>query len=389
MAWNEPGGSGGKDPWGRRNGEQGPPDLDEVLRKLQDRLSALFGGRGGGGSSRSGRGGSFGIGLIVLVLVAIWALSGIYIVDEGRQGVVLQFGDFKKITNPGPHWYPRFIQSVEVVNVAQSRSVTIGTTAEESLMLTQDENIVDVQYTVQYKVKDPKDFLFNVRGPDTTLRQAAESAMREVVGKNRMDFVITVGRDDVAAKAKQLAQHILDRYNTGLLITELNMQQAQPPQQVQEAFLDAIKAREDEQRLKNNAEAYKNDILPKARGKAARMLEEAQAYRSEVVARAEGDTSRFLAVLSEYQKAPAVTRDRLYLETMQSVLERSPKVMLDADQGNSLMYLPLDKLLQGGAKRATSLPPEAAADSDTPASSTTSSDTSRFRDRLRGREMSR
>ncbi len=384
MAWNEPGGSGGKDPWGRRNNDQGPPDLDEVLRKLQERLAGLFGGGGGG---RSGRGGSFGIGLIVLVLLAIWALSGIYIVDEGRQGVVLQFGDFQKTTNPGPHWYPRFIQSVEIVNVAQSRSVTIGTTAEESLMLTQDENIVDVQYTVQYKVKDPKEYLFNVRGPDTTLRQAAESAMREVVGKNSMDFVITVGRDDVAAKARQLAQHILDRYDTGLLITELNMQQAQPPEQVQDAFLDAIKAREDEQRLKNNAEAYKNDILPKARGKAARMGEEAQAYRKEVVSRAQGDTARFLAVLSEYSKAPRVTRDRLYLETMQSVLERSPKVMVDVDKGNSLLYLPLDKILQGRTAGAASVPPAAASGGEPQASSAPADGTSRFRDRLRGREI--
>lgn len=345
MAWNEPGGSGGKDPWGNRRNEQGPPDLDEILKKLQNRLSGFFGGGGGDGGGGGGRGGSLGVGLIAIILIAVWALSGIYIVDQGRRGVVTQFGDLIKVTAPGPHWYPRFVQRVEIVNVEQNRSVSIGATPDEGLMLTQDENIVDIQFTVQYRVKEPEDYLFNVRGPDTTLRQAAESAMREIVGKNRMDFVITVGRGEVGARTEKLTQEILDRYDAGLMVTELNLQQAQPPEQVQPAFLDAIKAREDEQRFKNNAEAYKNEILPKARGQAARMLEEAQGYRQQVESRAEGDTSRFLAIYGEYQKAPEVTRNRLYLETMQAVMEQSNKVMIDVKEGNNLVYLPLDKIM--------------------------------------------
>lgn len=384
MAWNEPGGSGGKDPWGNRRNEQGPPDLDEILKKLQDRLSGLFGGRGSGGGGSGG--GTLGLGLIAVLLVAVWALSGIYIVDQGKQGVVTQFGKFVHVTEPGPHWFPRFIQSVELVNIDQNRSVSIGGTADEALMLTQDENIVDIQFTVQYNVKDPQHYLFNVRGPDATLRQAAESAMREVVGKNTMDFVITVGRDDVAARTKSLSQEILDRYHSGLHITELSLQQAQAPDQVQDAFLDAIKAREDEQRFKNNAEAYKNEILPRARGEAARMLEEAQAYRMEVEARAEGDTARFLAVLSEYEKAPNVTRNRLYLETMQDVLTRSNKVMIDVENGNNLLYLPLDRLMdrQSTAAVAPQGAPPAAADRP---SGDSGNVTDRLRDRLRNREM--
>lgn len=384
MAWNEPGGSGGKDPWGNRRNEQGPPDLDEILKKLQNRLSGLFGGGGNGGGG-GGRGGSLGPGLIAIILIAVWALSGIYIVDQGRRGVVTQFGALVKVTDPGPHWYPRFIQRVEVVNIEQNRSVSIGATPDEGLMLTQDENIVDIQFTVQYRVAEPEDYLFNVRGPDTTLRQAAESAMREVVGKNRMDFVITVGRDDVGAKAEKLTQEILDRYNTGLTVTELNLQQAQPPEQVQDAFLDAIKAREDEQRFKNNAEAYKNEILPKARGQSARMLEEAQAYRQEVESRAEGDTSRFLAIYSEYQKAPEVTRNRLYLETMQTVLEQSNKVMVDVKEGNNLIYLPLDRLIDQRK-------PVAGVDGEVSSNGVNKSteeraSSDRLRDRLRSREM--
>ena len=358
MAWNEPGGSGNKDPWGGRNEQQGPPDLDEIIKKLQKKFSGLFGGKGGGSGRGTGMGGSgagAGASFFLILVLAVWALSGIYIVDEGRQGVVLQFGAFKQITEPGPHWYPRFVQSVEIVNVDQVRSVNLGLRKDEGLMLTQDENIVDIKFTVQYKVKDSKNFLFNVRDPDATLRQATESAMREVVGKNGMDFVIKDGRPQVGARTKELIQNILDGYNTGLLVTNLNLQDAQPPQQVQHAFNDAIKAREDEQRQINEAEAYSNDILPKARGAAARMIQEAEAYREQVVSRAKGEAERFTKVLVEYNKAPKVTRQRLYLEAMETVLSRTSKVMIDVKKGNSMIYLPLDKIVrQGGSNQSQS-----------------------------------
>ena len=388
MAWNEPGNSGGRDPWGNRNDEQGPPDLDEVVRKLQNRFGGLFGGRGG----RSGNSASFILILVIALLV--WALSGIYIVDEGKRGVVLQFGAYKDTTMPGPHWFPRFIQSVEMVDINAVRTMELGRRADEALMLTQDENIVDVKFTVQYQVKNARNYLFNVRNPDQTLREATESAVREVVGQSEMDFVITGGRSEVVERAKKLVQDILDRYHTGLQVINLNMQDAQAPEQVQGAFADAVKAREDEQRLKNEAEAYANDILPKARGAAARKIEEANAYKSQVIAEAEGETARFLSVLKQYERAPAVTRKRLYLDAMESVLEHSGKVLVDTKSSNNLLYLPLDKLTAGQQQAATD-------DADKSASSTSSSSgsstptpsappprsDSRLRDNLRQREV--
>lgn len=345
MAWNEPGGSGDKDPWGNRKNEQGPPDLDEIFKQLQKKLSGLFGGKikSPGGS---GAGGGFGLSFILAIVLAVWALSGIYIVETGTQGVVLQFGAFKEITNPGPHWYPRFIQTVDIVNVDQSRSERIGTNPNEALMLTKDENIVDILMEVQYKVGDPKNYLFSVSDPIATLKQAAESSLRETVGTSAMDFVLTTGRSEVSDKTKKLLQEILDRYKTGLLVTEVNLQHTDPPEQVKAAFLDASSAREDNVRFINEAEAYSNDILPKARGRAVRTIQEAEAYRSQVVQRAEGETARFLSILREYRKAPEVTRERMYIDTMENVLSRTNKVMLDAKQSNSLMYLPLDKLLK-------------------------------------------
>jgi membrane protease subunit HflK len=388
MAWNEPGGSGNKDPWGNRNNQSGPPDLDEVIKKLSNKISGMFGGRkpGGGGIGGSSSGGSIGFGLVAAVLAIIWALSGIYIVEEGKEGVVLQFGAFDKITNPGPHWYPRFIQTVEIVDVEGSRSVTLGRKASEALMLTQDENIVDIKFTIQYKVKNPKDFLFNVRNPDATLVQATESAMREIVGKNKMDYVLKEGRPEVALRTERLVQEILDGYQAGIKVTNLNMQDAQPPEQVQHAFDDVIKAREDRETRINEAEAYANDILPKARGKAARMVQEASAYRDEIVARAEGDASRFQQLLKEYERAPKVTRERLYLETMESVLGKSNKVMVDVKKGNSLIYLPLDKIGNGSSRRGVPLyepNPQDMNDSSSSSSSTSSDQ----RDRLRQREV--
>jgi len=366
MAWNEPGGSKDKDPWGGGNKkDQGPPDLDEVVKKFQDQVSKIFGGKGskrdGGdseGSSTGGSGGAIGIGVILGGALFLWGLTGIYIVDEGKRGVELRFGQYSETTQPGPHWHiPSPIDSVEIVDVSQIRNVEIGyrsgagaesskrTVLNEAMMLTQDENIVDVNFAVQYRIKEARDYLFNMRSPDETLREATESAVREIVGKSKMDFVLTEGRSEMVQSAEVLIQEILDRYGSGLQVTSVNMQDAQPPEQVQAAFSDAVKAREDEQRLKNEAEAYSNDVLPKARGAGARMFEEATAYKSKVVAEAEGQTSRFLQVLAEYKKAPVVTRERLYIDAMETVLNNSSKVMIDVEGSGNLLYLPLDRMM--------------------------------------------
>lgn len=364
MAWNEPGGSGNKDPWGGGGKDQGPPDLDEVVKKLQTKFGSIFGGRGGGtaGSAGGGNAGSIGIGLIILIVLAIWAISGVYIVDEGKRGVIRQFGAYSKTTQPGPHWYPRFIQTKVIVDVLTIRDATIGYRAgtssrqavtsvtRESLMLTRDENIVDINLAVQYKVSSAADYLFNVKNPELTLRDATESALREVIGRSDMTFILTRGRAEISSQAKVLIQEILDRYKAGLLITSVNMQYAQPPQQVKAAFDDAVKAREDNERLKDEAEAYANDILPRASGKAARLVQESNGYREKVIAEAKGETSRFLQVLAVYKKAPTVTRKRLYLDAIESVMANTSKVMIDIKGGNNIMYLPLDRLLGGSGE---------------------------------------
>ena len=360
MAWNQPGGNGGRDSWGNRGDQKGPPDLDEVLKKLQTRLGRLFGGRGGGGGSGGGfslPGGSLvGAGIIAGVVVGAWVLAGFYIVDPAEEAVVLRFGQYRITTAPGLHWAPYFIDGVEKVNVQQIHNQEIGfrssgasrsSVAHESLMLTEDENIVDLKFSIQYRINDAQFYLFNVLDPDLTLRQATESAVREVVGRSGMDFVITAGRDVVASEAGTLIQEILNEYQAGLNITSVNMQDAQPPAQVQEAFFDAVKAREDQERIINQANAYKADIVPKARGEANAMLERAEAYRQRVIAQADGETDRFLKVLNEYQKAPEVTRERLYLETIEQVMANSSKVLVDLQGGNNIMFLPLDKLLSG------------------------------------------
>lgn len=383
MAWNEPGGSGNKDPWGSRSPEQGPPDLDEVVRKFQRKLNALFGGGGGSSSGLLG-----GFGLFAGALLLLWGLSGLYIIEDGKRGVILQFGAYKETTMPGLHWYPRFIQSLEKVDIAAIQSIDLGIgSAAESLMLTQDENIIDIKFTVQYKVSDPRDYLFNVRDPVATLQQSMESAVREIVGKSDMDFIITGGRSEVVALAQKLMQETLDNYRAGLQVTSLNMQDAQAPQQVQGAFLDAIKAREDEQRLKNEAEAYANDVLPKARGLAARIEEEANAYKEQVTLQAKGETERFLNVLAEYQKAPSVMRTRLYLDAMESVLSKSSKVIVDAKGNNNLLYLPLDKMV-GRDGRATPALTESISPESSPAATRQAPPAdSRFRDDLLKREV--
>ncbi len=365
MAWNEPGGSGNKDPWsGNNNNDQGPPEIDEVIQKLQKKLNGIFGGGGKSGQGNTSDDGGAGIGkggfgAIVVIALLAWAASGFYIVDEGNRGVVLQFGAYSTTTGPGLHWYPRFIQTVEQVDVSGVRSAKLGYQSDESLMLTQDENMIDIKFDVQYQIKtDPeaaRDYLFNVRDPDETLRQATASAVREVIGKSKMDFVITEGRSIVTVEAQNLLQEMLDSYQTGLVVKQLTMQNAQAPLQVKQAFDDVVKAREDSERFKNEAETYSNDILPRARGQAARILEEANAYKEQVIAEADGQTARFLKVLTEYEKAPAITRKRLYIDSMESVLQNSGKVIIDTKSGNNMLYLPLDRIRQDTKRTPTEL----------------------------------
>lgn len=337
MAWNEPGGNG-KDPWGNRQ-NQGPPDLDEVFRNLQKKLAGLFGGKQGG----AGNGGRFGIslGLIATVVLIAWVLFGIYIVDEGDRGVVLRFGKHVDTTMPGPHWYPPIIEKVikvQVTNVRQIRG--------SAQVLTGDENIVQINYTVQYDVKSAGEYVFNVDRPDETLQQAAESAFREVIGKNTFDFVtIGEGREEVSRFAEELLQENLDLYGTGLRVINANLNESQPPQDVQDAFSEAIKAGADKERYIKEAEAYRNDILPKARGDAQQQIEQANAYRVTQIKSAEGEAERFSKLLSEYERSPKVTRERLYLETVEQVLANTGKVLVDVKGGNNMMYLPLDKII--------------------------------------------
>ncbi len=369
MPWNVPGGSGDKNPWGQGGGRgnQGPPDLDEIVRKIQAKLGALFGGgRGPGGGGKISRGIGGGFALMAVVLAAVWLASGFYVIQEGSRGVVLRFGKLSHITRAGLHWHlPYPLAHVEKVNVERRSVVEIGYRSNpntlgkrkeprEALMLTEDENIVDIEFAVQYRISDPGKYLFNVRDVEKTIQEATESAIREEAGKNTMDFILTSGRDAIGDSTKTILQGILDRYQCGILITNLEMQEAQPPEQVKAAFDDAVKAREDEARLKNEAEADANDIIPRARGAAARTLQEAQAYKATVVAHAEGDAQRFSQVAREYAKAPRVTRERMYLETMQDVLENTTKVLIDQKGGNNLIYLPLDKILARAANKVGS-----------------------------------
>ncbi|MGQ9830698.1 MAG: FtsH protease activity modulator HflK [Thermochromatium sp.] len=358
MAWNEPGG-GQKDPWsGKGGGDQGPPDLDEVVRKLQERLGGLFGGSqlpgGDGGRLGGGRLSTKVVGAIIGVLVVIWLATGIYIVEPAERGVVMRFGRYVDTTGPGPHWHiPLPIESVVKVNVDE-----ISTLTHRAAMLTKDENIVEVELTVQSRIQDAADYLFQDQDPERTLNDATVTVVRVVIGQSRLDFVMTEGRSAVTATIKERIQALMDRYKTGLLITSVNMQPAKPPEQVKAAFDDAIKAREDKERLENQAEAYANEVLPNARGNAARTLADAKAYRDRVIASAEGEAARFSAVLAEYSKAPEVTRQRLYLETMEEVLSKNSKVVLDMTQGaGSLMYLPLDQLMKQSQTQIQPEPP--------------------------------
>jgi len=355
MAWNEPG-NGDKDPWGNR-GNDGPPDLDDVVRNLQNKLGGFFGGKqSGDNKSSDDNGGSLGLGIIAAIILVVWLISGIYIVEPAEEGVVLRFGAYSESTQSGPHWHIPFpIEKVEIVDVQQIRNAEIGYRStggragsnihSESLMLTKDENIVDLKIAVQYRIKDASMYLFNVRNADLTLRQMTESAIRETVGKSDMDFVLTEGRSAIVSDTETLLQDMLDKLETGLEITSVNMQDVQPPEQVQASFADAVKAREDKVRQKNEAEAYANDVVPRARGASFRLVQEAEAYKSQIMAKAEGETSRFLQVMAEYEKAPKITKERLYLDTMESVYSRSQKVLVDVSKdSNNVLYLPLDRM---------------------------------------------
>jgi modulator of FtsH protease HflK len=390
--------------WGKRGngqrGNDGPPDLDELWRNFNQKLNGLFnrrrGGDGGGGIPPGNMrqiGG--GLGLIAALMVLVWLASGLYIVVEGQRGVVLTLGKFSEITNSGLRWrMPYPIQSHEIVDLTGVRTVEIGyrnnvktKVLREALMLTDDENIIDIQFAVQYTLKDPSEFLFNNRRPEEAVMQAAETAIREVVGKSSMDLVLYEGREQVSSAAQKLMQDILDRYQTGVSISRVTMQNAQPPEQVQGAFDDAVRAKQDLERQKNEGQAYFNDIVPKARGTAARLIEEANGYRQSVIANAEGEASRFKQILVEYTRAPGVMRERMYIETMQQILTSTTKVFIDARAGTNLLYLPLDKLIQmAGATGAPDVPPSTSA-APAPVPTPPAVDQGpRSRDALRGRE---
>lgn len=384
MAWNEPGGnSNNQDPWGsggggRRGGggggdQKGPPDLDEAFRKLQDSLNGMFGkGKRGGGSSSSDGGGRRGgfvlvwVGLVVLL--AVWLSSAIYIVDEQEQAVVLRLGKYHETVGPGLNiYFPPFDRKFQA-NVTRERSYS-----KQGQMLTEDENIIEVPLTVQYKISNLQSFVLNVDNPEASLQHATDSAVRHVVGSTAMDQVLTEGREAMAGEVKERLQRFLDNYGTGIIVTQVNLQSAAAPREVQEAFDDVIRAREDEQREKNQAESYANGVIPEARGQAQRMLEEASGYRDAVISRAQGEADRFTKLVAEYRKAPEVTRERLYIETIQEVMSNTSKVLITGESGqNNLLYLPLDKMInsRSGAERsstanvssastqATRLPPE-------------------------------
>ncbi|MFZ9341860.1 MAG: FtsH protease activity modulator HflK [Candidatus Methylopumilus sp.] len=356
-----------KNPEQNNNQDQGPPDLDELLNDLGKKIGRLFGRKESAQKNSKPNNGSsqsevpqdqLPVTTIVLVIALIWAATGFYIVDQGSRGVVLRFGKNTEVTMPGPRWHIPFpVESVEVVNLEQVRTLEVGYRSSgnsvarskelrESLMLTDDENIIDLQFAVQYNLKSAENFLFNNRSADASVRGAAESAIREIVGKSKMDFALYEGREEIAVKAKKLMQEILDRYNTGINVTSVTMQNAQPPEQVQASFDDAVKAKQDLERQKNEGQAYANDIIPKAKGAASRLTSEAQGYRVKVESEAKGNASRFEQILTQYNRAPEVMRDRIYIEAQEQILSNISKVIVDQKNSNSLLYLPLDKLIQ-------------------------------------------
>lgn len=359
MAWNEPGGGnrGNKDPWGNRD-DEGPPDLDEAFRKLQANLSRMFGGSGtgsDGGGSAGGQGLNTSlIGLAGVVLLLIYLVMGVYTVDQQERGVVLRFGEaLETIVLPGLHWNPPLIDQVMIENVTRVRS-----RPHDSEMLTEDENIVKVKMTVQYVISDIKAYVLQVREPDKSLYQATESALRHVVGSTEMHEVLTEGRALLGQEVRERIQTYMNNYGTGIQVTQVNIDETAPPDAVRAAFDDVIKAREDEVRLRNEADAYANQIVPEARGNAQRLLEEAQAYKERVIAQSRGEAERFNKLYTEYKLAPEVTKARMYIDTIESVMSNSTKVMIDVEGGNNLLYLPLDKIMQQTQSGSSGYQPE-------------------------------
>ncbi|MGE0483773.1 MAG: FtsH protease activity modulator HflK [Gammaproteobacteria bacterium] len=341
MAWNDPDGDD-RDPWGNRRKDQGPPDLDEVVRKMQQKLGGLFGGGRGSGDGGGNNGENAAVWAVVGVLaLALLAWEMVYRIDPAEAGVVMRFGKYVTTLTPGPHIrLPRPFEEVVKVNVERIQTLTA-----DSAMLTGDENIVEVELAVQYRIREPQNYLFRIADPEVSVQRVTEAAIRDIIGQSTLDFVITEGRAEIAVSAQSLIQEILDNYESGIEVSSVNMQPAKPPEEVKAAFDDAIKAREDEQRKINEAEAYRNEIVERAQGEAARIRLDAEAYKERVVAQADGEAKRFKQLLTEYEKAPAVTRQRLYLETIEEVMSESTKVIVDNEQGSSLMYLPIDKLL--------------------------------------------
>lgn len=399
MAMNDNGWRGGK-----RDNNDGPPDLDEIFRSLNQKLSRLLGGRGGqpGGGLPDGGRALFkgGISLLALILVGVWLASGFYVVDAREVGVVLRMGSFNRVSDSGLQWHvPYPFEKVEIVNLTEVRSVEVGYRGnaknripEESLMLTQDQNIIDVQLSVQYDVKDPKAFLFNNAAADRDakdiVKQATETAIREVVGRNKVDFVLNEGRAQIASDTSMLIQQTLDRYNLGVRVSKVNINDVQPPEQVLAAFDDAVKASQDREKLRNEGQAYANDVIPKASGLASRLMEEAEGYKQRVVSNAEGDAARFKQVLAEYSKAPGVMRERLYQDMMQQILSSSSKVLVDQKAGSNLLYLPLDKLIQQtGAQPAPAGTPNPPPVTDPASAALAGANRSSSRDVVRSREF--
>ena len=355
MAWNEPGNNNGNnngrdnDPWGNKDDrgkqsggrDQGPPDLDEVFSKLSQKLGGKFGKKGGMPSIGGGSGGAIGFGLIAVVAIAIWVFSGFYTIGEAERGVVLRLGKYDHVVDPGLNWRPRFIDEVTPVNVQAIRALRASGT-----MLTKDENVVTVEMGVQYRVSDPYKYLFRVTSADDSLRQATDSALRAVIGDSLMDAILTSGRQQIRENTRETLNRIIDKYDMGLIIVDVNFQSARPPEQVKDAFDDAIAAREDEERFIREAEAYKNEILPKATGRAERLKKEAQGYTERTVNEALGQVAQFEKLLPEYNAAPEVTRNRLYLDTMEDVYTSTSKVLIDSESSGNLLYLPMDKLGQ-------------------------------------------
>src|SRR3954471_2462149 len=402
MSLNDPnwGRGGNRGPQGPGGGNQGPPDLDELWRNFNRRLSEIFRRRPRGAGDEpprtpgNGRGIGGGAGALILLVIGVWLASGFYIVGEGTRGVVLTFGKFSQETLPGLRWrLPWPIQSHEIVNLSQVRTLEVGyrnnvrtKVLKESLMLTDDENIIDLQFAVQYLVKDAQAYTFNVRRPDESAMQIAETAMREVIGKNRMDAILYETQVDIANKARDLMQAIHDRYNTGIQISAVTLQNAQPPEQVQAAFDDAVKAGQDRERQKNEGQAYANDVIPRARGTASRLLQEAEGYKQRVIANGEGEASRFKQVLAEYTKAPQVTRERIYLQTIQEVLSSTNKIVMDYRGAGNLLYLPLDKLMLQSGTGASGDAPTTPRASPVPEAAAPADPASRSRESLRNRE---